>query len=303
MSMHEGTRDPSRSRNRKATDREGDISPRDLLNNLIDDEILPKLVGTFAASKSLNAGANGLTLPSRPSSGSFSTSDVEALYLAVLGRSAMRPEQVIAEVNTRRPACSEVLEGLLRPVANRLGEGWLADDCSFFDVTVGMSKLYQLLHLETGRRTPVRTRQADSVPTILLAGAPGEQHLFGLGVVEQGFIAAGWRVIMMAGAEWPEVCDELRNERCDLLGVTCAGDRLQPTIKSAIDEARLASANGDIKVIVGGHLFLNDGSLASLVGADAAAGDSVSAVALANRLMHVDDEAADTLCMTTNALS
>jgi len=107
----------------------------------------------------------------------------------------------------------------------------------------------------------------------------------------------------MAGAEWPEVCDELRHERCDLLGVTCAGDRLRPIIKSAIDEARLASANRDIKVIAGGHLFLNDGSLASLVGADAAAVDSTSAVELANRLMHVDDKAADTLCMTTNALS
>jgi hypothetical protein len=87
------------------------------------------------------------------------------------------------------------------------------------------------------------------------------------------------------------------------VGLSCAGERLRPVIKSAIDDARLASSNRDIKVIVGGHLFLSDSSLVSLVGADAAASDSQSAVESATRLLQVDDETRDTTCLTNNSLS
>ncbi|MDX1716951.1 MAG: cobalamin-dependent protein [Anderseniella sp.] len=303
MSMREDNQGQTRSYSRRAVEHGVDTSSREILNRLVDDEILPQLAGAFAAShRAIAGGAKPMSYFGYPS-GPITPADIEALYLAVLGRSAARPEQVLAEVNARGARYSEMLEGLLRPAANRLGDAWLNDECSFFDVTIGMSKLHQLLHLEAGKLPRARVGRADSLRTVLLAGAPGEQHLFGLGVVEQGFLAAGWRVIMMAGADWPEVCDELRNERCDVVGLSCAGDRLRPVIKSAIDNARLASSNRDIKVIVGGHLFLSDSSLVSLVGADAAASDSQSAVEIATRLLQIDDETRDTTCLTNNSLS
>jgi methanogenic corrinoid protein MtbC1 len=308
MSMQEGNPGQTRSRSRKAEGHGIDTSSvdtpfRELLNRLVDDEILPQLAGAFAASReSCSGNIEPMSYLGYPA-GPVTPADIEALYRAVLGRSAERPEQVLAEVNARGARNGELLEGLLRPAANRLGDGWLNDECSFFDVTIGMSKLHQLLHLEAGKLPRARLGRPDASRTVLLAGAPGEQHLFGLGVVEQGFLAAGWRVIMMAGADWAEVCDQLRNEHCDVVGLSCAGERLRPVIKSAIDDARLASSNRDIKVIVGGHLFLSDSSLVSLVGADAAASDSQSAVESATRLLQVDDETRDTTCLTNNSLS
>ena len=116
------------------------------------------------------------------------------------------------------------------------------------------------------------------------------EGLFGLGIIEQAFAEAGWNVTNLAGAGWDAVCECLQSEHHDLIGVTCAGERLRPNLKSAIDRARFMSTNRDIKVLVGGHLFANDRNLVRVVGADGVASDSVSALQAANGLVPVFDE-------------
>ena len=125
--------------------------------------------------------------------------------------------------------------------------------------------------------------------SLLLTGAPGEQHLFGLGIIEQAFADAGWNVTMMAGADWDGVCDALAENPYNVLGISCSGQRLQSKLKSAIDAARLVSTNRDIKVLVGGHLFLDDKNDARSVGADSFAVDSFSAVQAADSLLCSND--------------
>ena len=218
--------------------------------------------------------------------GKVGLAEIDELYLAVLGRGSRPPEAVVSDARSRGLDQSDINEGLLRPVALKLGEGWLADECSFFDVSLGMARLHQVLRSSSARWGGASVSRG-SGRTILLAGAPGEQHLFGLGVIEQAFAASGWTVTMMAGESWNAVCDVLQTEHHDVLGITCAGERLRLGLKSAIEVARSVSTNRDVKVLVGGHLFENDSTEVDSVGADAFALDSMTATNVADNLLPV----------------
>ena len=285
MSVYEDDPGHGRSKGGKPVSRSGSAHTGDLLCNVLTRDVLPRLRGAHPPAGMADP-EDGL---SQPAHGQIAPSEIQELYDAVLGRSLVTPDSLISQISARGVVRGEIHEKLLRPVALMLGEGWLLDDCSFFEVSVGMSKLHQSLHAPYAR---AGRRHAGSCGnrTVLLAGAPGEQHLFGLGIIEQAFAEDGWNVTMLAGASWEAVCECLQADHHDLLGVSCAGERLRPNLKSAIDMARFVSTNRDIKVLVGGHLFENDGSLVRGVGADGAACDSVSAIRAANGLVPVLDE-------------
>ncbi|NJK90043.1 MAG: cobalamin B12-binding domain-containing protein [Myxococcales bacterium] len=82
---------------------------------------------------------------------------------------------------------------LLAPVARLLGDLWLIDLCTFTDVTIGLSRLQQLVRelapaFEDGHDLRGFGHRA------LLAPAPGEQHTFGMHLVEEFLRRAGWDV-------------------------------------------------------------------------------------------------------------
>ncbi len=79
----------------------------------------------------------------------------------------------------------------LQATARCLGDDWVGDRRSFLDVTVAMTRLQTLL-----RQLCQNDRQAPAPATsrsVLLACPPGEQHVFGLQIVEALFRSAGWR--------------------------------------------------------------------------------------------------------------
>ena len=280
MSVYEYDPGHGRPQGAGLASRSGSSRTGDLLNDVLTTDVLPRLRGAHGSGHVAGAGSRDLPC----SQGPVADSEIIELYQAVLGRVPVTPDSVLARLTARGVVRSDIHEGLLRPVALMLGEGWLSDDCNFFEVSVGMSKLHQSLHSPLLRK---ERRSASSCchRTVLLTGAPGEQHLFGLGIIEQAFAEAGWNVTNLAGAGWDAVCECLQSEHHDLIGVTCAGERLRPNLKSAIDRVRFMSTNRDIKVLVGGHLFENDKTLVRSVEADAFASDSASAIQAANGLV------------------
>jgi len=174
----------------------------------------------------------------------------------------------------------DILLQLMAPAARELGERWVQDSASFVEVALGVARMHRIL------------REFDGVPEHMWsqAGAgrhelaqPGEQHTFGLRLVQEFLLRESWTV---SNCPMPEVAGIARlvaGEAFDVVGLSLSGETLIDTLRSAIESVRLNSRNPRIKIIIGGHIFVVRPELVDSLGADAYAPDAASTVTVVNR--------------------
>jgi methanogenic corrinoid protein MtbC1 len=169
---------------------------------------------------------------------------------------------------------------LLEPAARHLGKMWEDDHCDFLDVTRGVARLQKLLAVfnETHRVSASDMRRAITTTTF------GEQHRFGLAMVEKFMREAGWDVHSEAGSTPESVADAVRNEWFAIAGITLSCESRLDALADMIKAIRARSCNKSIGIMVGGPVFVNRPELAVRVGADAAAVNAPTAVILAQKL-------------------
>jgi methanogenic corrinoid protein MtbC1 len=165
---------------------------------------------------------------------------------------------------------------LLAPSARLMGDLWCSDRVGFVEVTVGLSRLQQYLRrFGSGVGAPLEKGRA------LLAPVPGEQHTFGLRVVEEFLLRDGWQVNTCIAPSEAAIGALVAADAYDFVGFSISGERLLPALRSAIRKVRSASRNHGIRVMAGGALFAGPLS-ASACDADATVTDAGQAVAQAN---------------------
>ena len=126
---------------------------------------------------------------------------------------------------------------LLAPVARKLGEFWEEDRCTFADVTLGLARLHQVLH-EIGRRgfhpnVLNAKRRAYFVPS------PGEQHTFGLSMLEEFFLHAGWETASNHSASASTIVETAAAQRLDVIGFSVGCKEHLGQLSDFIRRARL----------------------------------------------------------------
>lgn len=166
---------------------------------------------------------------------------------------------------------------LLAPTARRLGELWHEDRCSFFEVTLGLCALHQLLR-SMAPGTVRGTRDAALERRVLLVPAPGEQHTFGLVMVGEFFRRSGWDVRFEAPETVADLSRLVRGDYFAVVGITVGCATPLKCVAPAILAARRASCNKSLGVLVGGSVINARPELVSLMGADATASDGRRAV-------------------------
>lgn len=83
---------------------------------------------------------------------------------------------------------------LLAEAARRIGEGWVCDNLNFVEVTIAVGRLQSaFLRLSQTAFGHLAPRCGNSA---LIMSAPGEDHVFGLMLVEELFRASGWRTTL-----------------------------------------------------------------------------------------------------------
>lgn len=170
---------------------------------------------------------------------------------------------------------------LIEPTARALGDAWLADDCSELDLTIGLSMLQLAGHAVRRYKSGYAIRNAQY--KILLATAPGEQHMLGTTVLADQFTDAGWRVDMAFPDTDEELFNQVSAQHPDAvdIGLSDAMPRHHalPRLRATINHSRLAAHDHPTVISVGGRLFAEAAATASSVGADharlTAAGSSI----------------------------
>ncbi|MCJ2011490.1 B12-binding domain-containing protein [Methylobacterium sp. J-076] len=171
---------------------------------------------------------------------------------------------------------------LLAPVAALLGRMWDDDLCDFLEVTTGVARLQ---HLVTRFRIDDEAFPLNGKRRVLLMGAPGERHTFGVRIIEQFLRRAGWIVSIGLSSSPDEIAALVASEWFAVVGLTLSDETRVEPLAQAIRSVRAVSLNRGIGVMVGGPVFLAQPELVARVGADASAVDAATAVLLAQRLL------------------
>jgi methanogenic corrinoid protein MtbC1 len=114
---------------------------------------------------------------------------------------------------------------------------------------------------------------------------PGDNHTFGVAMVEDFLRLAGWDVWCGIGAAQGEALRLIGHTWFALLGVSISREEQVPALTREITRMRRASCNRNLGVMAGGPPFSRDPGLAQRVGADATASDAAQAAATAEQML------------------
>lgn len=240
----------------------------DRLARLVEGEIIPRLM-------LVHGQANAQPRPRSGAGLGPETTEKFALYTLSTGHESLLA--IIGGLLQEGVTMDAIYLDLLGPTARRLGEFWEDDQVSFADVTIALGKLQQVVR-ELSLHGPVDDGAASNGRAALFAPAPGEQHTFGLVIIEEFFRRSGWRTWTELSGAHEEIVGAVKAHRFDLFGMTASSDERLDQIAPMIMSIRRASRNRDISVIVGGRLFVERPELVAKIGADGMAADAREAV-------------------------
>lgn len=244
----------------------------------LEAEVIPRLVEAHRAMPVIDAVPAACACPPP------TATEVEAFVQLVLRREDLPISACIVALRDKGMPVEVLYLDLLAPAANHLGYLWTEDLCDFTDVTIALGRLQHLLQelspaFGTEVEFPANARRA------LLVPAPGEQHTFGLSMVAEFFMHAGWEVAGSQGAYRDEAVDMVRREWFDVIGFSVGSDARLEWLTSCIASVRQMSRNKNIGVLVGGPVFALNPDYVALVGADATTTDGKQAPIAAEGLI------------------
>ncbi len=164
----------------------------------------------------------------------------------------------------------EVVRGLLEPAARALGDAWLADDCSEFDLTLALGLLQRAGHL--ARYSSNLPQEGEQGFSVLLATAPGEPHLFGPSLLADQLTDAGWAVEVSFLDSNEALASQLYQMQPDMVDISLS-DALPrhgglAALRETVRHSRHSVPEAPPIVSVGGRLFAEGEATAEHVGAD-----------------------------------
>lgn len=241
------------------------------LASVISQEIIPRLMLIHhKVLKPCEREANVLT-----------PSEIEGLAHLVLGPDVQAAANYVLRLRQRGLPLDVLYVELLEPAARLLGKMWDDDRCDFVDVTLGVARLQELLAIfnETNGASTFGDRRR-----VITGTTYGEQHRFGLAMVEKFLRASGWHVRSESGSAVETVAAAVQSEWFAVVGLTLSCESRLDDLAAMITTIRESSCNKSIGIMVGGPVFNACPELAIRVGADAAALNAPTAVLLAQKL-------------------
>lgn len=260
--------------------RRADVAERQArLARVVSKDIIPRLLKLHAD-----------VVPDAPPVASLievlapSSADITGLADIVLGSDLEAAAAYVTVLRDRGLPMETLFVELLEPTARHLGEMWDQDACDFIDVTLGVARLQKLLAIfNDTHAVPTLDRRRH----VLMAMTPGNQHSFGVAMVERFLLAAGWQVQTELSGTSDEIAAVARDDWFAVAGLTIGSERQIDSLKATIVQLRKQSRNPAIGIMVGGPVFTADPALAHEVGADATAPNAPAAVLVAQKLFDV----------------
>jgi MerR family transcriptional regulator, light-induced transcriptional regulator len=246
------------------------------LAQIVSSQIIPRLLHLHE-----------VVLPQAPTVGALvealapESKDISGLADIVIGADLEAAAAYVIVLRDRGLSMETLFIELLEPTARFLGEMWERDECDFIDVTLGVARLQKLLAVfnDTHSLPALNARRH-----VLMATTPGNQHTFGVSMVEKFLLAAGWRVRTELSGTSQDIVDHVQQDWFAVAGLTAGSNGQIPDLISTIADVRRFSKNPNIGIMVGGPMFIENPQLSVEVCADATAVNAPTAVLVAQKL-------------------
>ena len=266
--------------------------PRQLmrLSHVIEGEIIPRLMMLHDSSVPEGAETNhsanaAFSVPERKPSGSIDQQTVREFVELLLRHDASVAVEYVNKLRDSGMRLPAIYLELLTPAARLLGLLWEQDECDFTTVTIGTSRMHQVLLRLSPCFRQDHERPARQSHTALIVPLPGEQHTFGLHMVVEFFRRKGWDTCSGCPNTLEQLLQMVEEHRFDVIGCSVSAERHLHRLEQQIVALRKRSRNRQVKILVGGRVFNRSPDLCHSVGADATARDGECAVRLAETLI------------------
>ncbi len=243
------------------------LAEGDFLTNFVTSGVLPELMRSYAGDDH------------RPSCDApeITEEDINLFYDLVNSGDRARMSAAVSTLRSKGLTCQQLLLDLLGPVAQEFGKRWTADETDFGSLSIGFG------HLQSLRRMISQIDDPCPLPfgpprRALLATAPGDQHDFGIMIVDHFLHLAGWDVRTCPGANAEDILQQVSEKSFEIAGLSLSCEAYLPQLERLVATMKRVSKNSKIGILVGGQLFVERPELALLVGADATARDGKDAV-------------------------
>lgn len=250
------------------------------LLSVIEQQIIPRLLQSNPLAGSTPEAATGVSpVPV--------ASDIETFARSCLHDDADVSHAQLLGFRQQGLTTDQLFLQVIAPAARFLGLQWERDQLDFSQVTLGLMRLHQLSH-ELGYVYREGPQEAGPRRRIMLASAPGSQHLLGLTIVSEFFRKERWQVVVEISTTEHDLAHAVSNEWFEVLGLSVGVVEQLKEISPLIRTLRQRSRNPGMRVLLGGPAFLTQAVAAHSLGADGISLDAAEAVVMAAHLLGSD---------------
>ena len=173
-----------------------------------------------------------------------------------------------------------LLVDLLTPTIRLIGRYWEEDRCDFATTTLACALLQSTIHeMTAAQRRPVPPKAR----AVLLAVAPGDDHVLGTLVVAELLQAAGWPVETRLASSAEALAADVRGGDYVAIGFSLARTSRLDGLRATIRHLRTYCTHMP-PIIVGGRVFAAGEAQACDVGADVVAIDGPELIGIIDEL-------------------
>jgi methanogenic corrinoid protein MtbC1 len=247
------------------------------LRSVIESQIIPRLLQAHTTIAASNAQSFNTTY-------SPGNAEVEAFATLCVHPAPETASAFVRGLQRDGVSNDDLFLKLMAPAARCLGTWWEEDKTDFTVVTLGLLRMQQITH-ELGYDYQEGPKNAGMVRRVMLASAPGTQHILGLVMVSEFFRKEGWQVVVEIANTDKEIFQAAGNEWFDLIGLSVGLVEQVPTLADLITRVKKASRNPDTPVLLGGPAFFSCDVSAASLGANGIALDALDGVKLASSIV------------------
>jgi methanogenic corrinoid protein MtbC1 len=246
------------------------------LRSVIESQIIPRLLHAHSSVAS-----NAKTYQNTFDPGH---AEIEAFATLCVQPSPASATNLVKQLQGDGVSNEDIFLKLMAPAARCLGVWWEEDRADFSVVTLGLLHMQQLTH-ELGYDFHEAPKMAGTVRRVMLAAAPGSQHILGLAMVSEFFRKAGWQVVVEIANTEGEIFQAAANEWFDLIGISVGLVEQIPALTELIGRLKRSSRNPNTPVLLGGPAFIGSEVSAESLGAMGIALDASQGLAIASALV------------------
>jgi methanogenic corrinoid protein MtbC1 len=248
--------------------------------SIIEADIIPRLLG----SQSINAAdySDAPILRALPLD-----CEIEEFVSLCISEDFLAPQNFVNQMLSEGLSKEHIFLDLITPAARLMGVQWENDQLDFYALTHGLARLHTLTH-DIGFTYQSGPQVSGDVKRIMIASAPGSEHLLGPAIVSEFFRKDGWQVVMEISPTIKELVQAVANEWFDAVGLSISIQAQMNDLATLIAQIKKLSRNRRVVILLGGPIFTLKQYKASDFGAGAICTDAKDAVSMALSLIEQD---------------